>query len=146
MLQHGLQLIMARYTRIINYRPCCNLYILPQKVTVLSTSMLPSMCWDARYKVPSHRSTSSTSFKYSTEAYSCHPCVYLLAESSRRISVYNMHMSDPSILVIRRAALRVGVTHRAERQTRRPASADRTARRQFQAVFPVITAVVFQLT
>jgi len=28
-LQHGLQLIMARYTRIINCRPCCNLYILP---------------------------------------------------------------------------------------------------------------------
>jgi len=26
-LQHGLQLIMARYTRIINCRPCCNLYI-----------------------------------------------------------------------------------------------------------------------
>jgi len=27
-LQHGLQLIMARYTRIIKCRPCCNLYIL----------------------------------------------------------------------------------------------------------------------
>ena len=27
-LQHGLQLIMARYTRIINCRPCCNLYII----------------------------------------------------------------------------------------------------------------------
>jgi len=27
-LQHGLQLIMARYTHIINCRPCCNLYIL----------------------------------------------------------------------------------------------------------------------
>ena len=26
-LQHDLQLIMARYTRIINYRPCCNLYV-----------------------------------------------------------------------------------------------------------------------
>ena len=26
-LQHGLQLIMARYTRIINCRPCCNLYL-----------------------------------------------------------------------------------------------------------------------
>jgi len=26
-LQHGLQLIMARYTRIINCRPCCNLCI-----------------------------------------------------------------------------------------------------------------------
>jgi len=26
-LQHGLQLIMARYTRIINCRPCCNLYV-----------------------------------------------------------------------------------------------------------------------
>jgi len=26
-LQHGLQLIMACYTRIINCRPCCNLYI-----------------------------------------------------------------------------------------------------------------------
>ena len=26
-LQHGLQLIMARYTRIINCRPCCNLYM-----------------------------------------------------------------------------------------------------------------------
>jgi len=25
-LQHGLQLIMARYTRIINCIPCCNLY------------------------------------------------------------------------------------------------------------------------
>jgi len=25
-LQHGLQLIMARYTRIINCRPCCNLH------------------------------------------------------------------------------------------------------------------------
>jgi len=24
--QHGLQLIMARHTRIINCRPCCNLY------------------------------------------------------------------------------------------------------------------------
>jgi len=29
-LQHGLQLIMARYTRIINCRPCCNLYIRSQ--------------------------------------------------------------------------------------------------------------------
>ena len=27
-LQHGLQLIMARYTRRINCRPCCNLYLL----------------------------------------------------------------------------------------------------------------------
>jgi len=27
-LQHGLQLIMARYTRIINCRPCCNLYLI----------------------------------------------------------------------------------------------------------------------
>ena len=27
-LQHGLQLIMARYTRIINCRPCCNLYVI----------------------------------------------------------------------------------------------------------------------
>jgi len=26
-LQHGLQLIMARYTRTINRRPCCNQYI-----------------------------------------------------------------------------------------------------------------------
>ena len=26
-LQHGLQLFMARYTRIINCRPCCNLYV-----------------------------------------------------------------------------------------------------------------------
>ena len=26
-LQHGVQLIMARYTRIINCRPCCNLYL-----------------------------------------------------------------------------------------------------------------------
>jgi len=26
-LQHGLQLIMVRYTRIINCRPCCNLYV-----------------------------------------------------------------------------------------------------------------------
>jgi len=26
-LQHGLQLIMARYTRTINCRPCCNLSI-----------------------------------------------------------------------------------------------------------------------
>jgi len=26
-LHHGLQLIMARYTRIINCRPCCNLYV-----------------------------------------------------------------------------------------------------------------------
>ena len=26
-LQHGLQLIMARYTRIINCRPCWNLYV-----------------------------------------------------------------------------------------------------------------------
>ena len=26
-LQHGLQLIMARYTRLINCRPCCNLYV-----------------------------------------------------------------------------------------------------------------------
>jgi len=26
-LQHGLQLIMARYTRLINCRPCCNLYL-----------------------------------------------------------------------------------------------------------------------
>ena len=26
-LQHALQLIMARYTRIINCRPCCNLYV-----------------------------------------------------------------------------------------------------------------------
>jgi len=30
-LQHGLQLIMARYTRIINCRPCCNLYILSKQ-------------------------------------------------------------------------------------------------------------------
>jgi len=27
-LKHGLQLIMARYTRIINCRPCCNLYVM----------------------------------------------------------------------------------------------------------------------
>ena len=27
-LHRGLQLIMARYTRIINCRPCCNLYII----------------------------------------------------------------------------------------------------------------------
>jgi len=27
-LQHGLQLIMARYTRIINCRACCNLYVM----------------------------------------------------------------------------------------------------------------------
>ena len=26
-LQHGLQLIMARYTRTISCRPCCNLYV-----------------------------------------------------------------------------------------------------------------------
>ena len=31
-LQHGLQLIMARYTRIINCRPCCNLYIVVRQV------------------------------------------------------------------------------------------------------------------
>jgi len=35
-LQHGLQLIMARYTRIINCRPCRNLY-----VTYTPTSWLP---------------------------------------------------------------------------------------------------------
>jgi len=29
-LQHGLQLIMARYTRTINCRPCCNLYLVSQ--------------------------------------------------------------------------------------------------------------------
>jgi len=36
-LQHGLQLIMARYTRIINCRPCCNLYIISKlsKITFL---------------------------------------------------------------------------------------------------------------
>ena len=27
-LQRGLQLIMARYTRIINCKPCCNLHIM----------------------------------------------------------------------------------------------------------------------
>jgi len=27
-LQHGLQLIMARYARMINYRPCCHLYLI----------------------------------------------------------------------------------------------------------------------
>jgi len=27
-LQHGLQLIMPRYTSIINCRPCCNLYVI----------------------------------------------------------------------------------------------------------------------
>jgi len=27
-LQHGLQLVMARYIHIINCRPCCNLYLL----------------------------------------------------------------------------------------------------------------------
>jgi len=33
-LQHGLQLIMAHYTRLINCRPCCNLYVLmPYSVT-----------------------------------------------------------------------------------------------------------------
>jgi len=31
-LQHGLQLIMARYTRTINCRPCCNLYIIDDYV------------------------------------------------------------------------------------------------------------------
>jgi len=35
-LQHGLQLIMARYTRIINCRPCCNLHI----VTINNTYKL----------------------------------------------------------------------------------------------------------
>jgi len=34
-LQHGLELIMARYTRIINCRPCCNLYI-RNRCTLLS--------------------------------------------------------------------------------------------------------------
>jgi len=34
-LQHGLQLIMARYTRIINCRPCCNLYLLIRCIAVL---------------------------------------------------------------------------------------------------------------
>jgi len=31
-LQHGLQLIMARYTRIINCRPCCNVYLVAYKI------------------------------------------------------------------------------------------------------------------
>jgi len=39
-LQHGLQLIMARYTRIINYRPCCNLYVMSLAVD-LQQSMAP---------------------------------------------------------------------------------------------------------
>ena len=38
-LQHGLQLIMARrYTRIINCRPCCNLYV---NVAHIEISRLP---------------------------------------------------------------------------------------------------------
>ena len=31
-LQHGLQLVMDRYTRIINCRPRCNLYIVQHYV------------------------------------------------------------------------------------------------------------------
>jgi len=31
-LQHDLQLIMARYTRIINCRPCCNLYVIANHI------------------------------------------------------------------------------------------------------------------
>jgi len=51
-LQHGLQLTMARYTRIINCRPCYNLYVtvltfmFPQVSTTLcpqKTSPSPSM-------------------------------------------------------------------------------------------------------
>jgi len=38
MLQYGLQLIMARYTRIITCRPCCNLYILAREVKTASDS------------------------------------------------------------------------------------------------------------
>jgi len=34
-LQHGLQLIMARYTRIIHCRPCCNLYLFLSRSPVL---------------------------------------------------------------------------------------------------------------
>jgi len=39
-LQHGLQLIMARYTRIINCRPCCNLYIIPHLLACVRTSIM----------------------------------------------------------------------------------------------------------
>ena len=38
-LQHGPQLIMARYTRIINCRPCCNLHI-----THCCSIVLPGWC------------------------------------------------------------------------------------------------------
>ena len=34
-LRHGLQLIVAGYTRIINCRPCCNLYIIHGQVRQL---------------------------------------------------------------------------------------------------------------
>ena len=54
-LQHGLLLIMARYTRIINCRPCCNLYIrnggvttcwwlFPRRVFNSSTIIIPVCC------------------------------------------------------------------------------------------------------
>ena len=42
-LQHGLQLIMARnYTRIINCRPCCNLYLLHDTVCMFCYHVRPT--------------------------------------------------------------------------------------------------------
>ena len=38
-LQHGPQLIMARYTRIINCRPCCNLYMLNVSALLLDDAL-----------------------------------------------------------------------------------------------------------
>ena len=48
-LQYGLQLIMARYTRIINCRPCCNLYIfLSRRLLVLCFQSTAGYAWSER--------------------------------------------------------------------------------------------------
>jgi len=51
-LKHGLQLIMARYTRIISCRPCCNLYITDTPPVQLSSACItPYKLLSLTYKV-----------------------------------------------------------------------------------------------
>jgi len=59
-LQHGLQLIMARYTRIINCRPCCNVYVL-----CLDTRVLADVSVSEKMSIPARQTDNSLSHRLS---------------------------------------------------------------------------------
>ena len=54
-LQHSLQLIMAGYTRIINRRPCCNLYVYPSVATPVDCTI-----WARYSEVPLFRGSTNS--------------------------------------------------------------------------------------